>query len=548
MASARLWLLEMGLIRPRSGPSPRPTTTRAPSIAPDRTHQTLGILSFETAKAMSRLLALYSSLSDEQFHYLRFSVFRTEGVAHLNSRDEGFLIHLVCIEKLEDLDRAAAAISRLGTKCGRPELRRFDKIYAELKLGTIDFSKSMIPIKKLDRKIAKMEKFVSATSGLYSGLELLAELEVSERKLQFWKSYSGPLSLHKPNSGLFDEKLAWQRRHVKRMRAASLWNQPFDDTVQLMARMVCNVFARICILFGPYFSDLPQVLLDRNMVFVISSQKLQPQRVLPIHASGPLERFVARGVISGNFGSNSKNHVFGSEKFWKREKAGSTIPIQEISFGLCLDGSRRRIVRKRKRIMAEPSVMTVGFAALALQYARVIIMAEKILNLPDATDGDLREELYQKLPLSMRKSTKAKMRGFIAGTAQAPDQSFMDGLNEEVRRKLGWLVPMARDTMQWQAERNFERQQFDLRPTVLLLQTLYFSDRKKTEEAIVEVLVGLSCIFLYKSRCPVGDGGEWKGMKGNEKGGIESGSGADQVGHRPAHLLIGPDLGDGLVR
>lgn len=63
-----------------------------------------------------------------------------------------------------------------------------------------------------------------------------------------------------------------------------------------------------------------------------------------------------------------------------------------------------------------------------------------------------------------------------------------------------WLSPMATNTLLWQRERRVEMTNFDARPPVLLLQTLHFADKEKTEAAIVEVLVGLSFIYMHENR------------------------------------------------
>jgi hypothetical protein len=52
--------------------------------------------------------------------------------------------------------------------------------------------------------------------------------------------------------------------------------------------------------------------------------------------------------------------------------------------------------------------------------------------------------------------------------------------------------------IRWQSERNFEQHQIVKRTNVLLLQTLYFADRGKTETAICELLVGLNYICRYE--------------------------------------------------
>ncbi|KAH0720859.1 hypothetical protein KY290_005877 [Solanum tuberosum] len=70
----------------------------------------MGILSFETAKIMSRLLCLYKSLSESEISNLKTEM-KSGGVSYLNSKDEGFLLSLACAERLEDLDKAAAAVA-----------------------------------------------------------------------------------------------------------------------------------------------------------------------------------------------------------------------------------------------------------------------------------------------------------------------------------------------------------------------------------------------------------------------------------------------------
>ncbi|KAL8210840.1 hypothetical protein R6Q57_005277 [Mikania cordata] len=51
--------------------------------------------------------------------------------------------------------------------------------------------------------------------------------------------------------------------------------------------------------------------------------------------------------------------------------------------------------------------------------------------------------------------------------------------------------------MKWQHERSFEHQNVMPKTGVLLLQTLFFADQKKTEGAITELLVGLNYIWRF---------------------------------------------------
>ena len=81
------------------------------------------------------------------------------------------------------------------------------------------------------------------------------------------------------------------------------------------------------------------------------------------------------------------------------------------------------------------------------------------------------------------------------------DEALARGWKDAVDRIMAWLGPMARDTVQWQAERNMDRRRrFDGAPRVYALQTLRWADKDKAEAAIVEVLVALSCICWYEER------------------------------------------------
>lgn len=80
------------------------------------------------------------------------------------------------------------------------------------------------------------------------------------------------------------------------------------------------------------------------------------------------------------------------------------------------------------------------------------------------------------------------------------DESLAEGWRDALKQIMEWLAPMAHNTINWQLERNLEKTKFDIKPSVLLLQTLHFSDKEKTEAAIADILVGLSCICKCENR------------------------------------------------
>ncbi|KAK2994333.1 hypothetical protein RJ640_005267 [Escallonia rubra] len=247
------------------------------------------------------------------------------GITYLNSKDVAFLLSLACAERLEDLDRVTTAVARLGRKCSDSGLNRFNIVYTNLKLGTIDMGKLEYGSKEMQKRIDKMERLISATSNLYTSLESLTEMEMSEIKLKQWK---------------------------------------------------------------------------KNMVSI----------------QGPL---------------------------------------------------------------------TVGGSGLALRYANVILLAEQYFNLTVVIGNDASQNLYHMLLENLKASVRTKLKKKVR--VMEDDESLAAGWREALTEMMGWLAPMAHDTLKWQMERIFQRKKFDLKPSVLLLQTLHFADKEKTEAAIARM-------------------------------------------------------------
>lgn len=138
---------------------------------------------------------------------------------------------------------------------------------------------------------------------------------------------------------------------------------------------------------------------------------------------------------------------------------------------------------------------TLGGAALALHYANVIIIIEKMIEYPHLIAEDARDDLYRMLPKSVRVSLRSRLRANMRSCEfGAYDSVIAADWKEALERILSWLAPLAHNMIRWQSEHNFEQQQVVSRTNVLLLQTLYFADLEKTEAAITELLVGLNYI------------------------------------------------------
>lgn len=450
--------------------SSSPASHNKPASAMDwdvQPRDKLGILSFEVAGTMSRLVSLHQSLSDVQISKLRSDVMRSQGVAYLNSKDQAFLLRLACAELMEELERAANTISRFSLRCnGSASLARdFARVYANLKSGLTDLGKLEHP------KVKKMEKLIVITAKLSAEMEALEELEASERKMEKrWSRLSGPIPKQPQLQIAHDEcqlELKSQRQIVHRLKEESLWNKTFDKVVTLMAKSACANFIRICTVFGPYVSGLPPVFhsMDRGRPL---------SRFRGKFSSGPI---IQQRHIPINIPMSSSCPIFGptdlkSQTNWK------------------------------KILEAPPE--TIGAAGLALRYANVILSAERLLRMEaEGREDEMaaeREEMYEMLPVALRSIVRSKLRDWWRDPGPL-DQSLAEGWKEAAGRILAWLGPVARDTERWHNERSMDRKwRYETGPRVLMLHTLHLSNKVKVEAAIAEVLVGLSCLCWYEER------------------------------------------------
>ncbi|MCI00395.1 Avr9/Cf-9 rapidly elicited protein [Trifolium medium] len=165
-------------------------------------------------------------------------------------------------------------------------------------------------------------------------------------------------------------------------------------------------------------------------------------------------------------------------------------------------GGGGKIVAKNNSVFRLAPPTTVGGVGLSQRYANVILFTERIVHASAAIGDDARKLLYEMLPERLKMKLGGKLRKmWLKLEENSEDEeenqekwtmSERRGAAEEV---MDWLAPLANDTLKWQAERNLEKQKFETKPTVLLLQTLHYSNLEKVEDALVDVLVGLSCIY-----------------------------------------------------
>ncbi|XVF38402.1 hypothetical protein REPUB_Repub20aG0098600 [Reevesia pubescens] len=531
-------------------------------------HETVGILSLEVANVMSKTVHLHKSLSESEISKLKSEILKSEGISNLISTDENYLLTLALAEKLDDLNKVANVVSRLGKKCNEPALQGFEHVYGDILNGVINVRELGFLVKDMEGMVRKMERYVNSTVSLYNEMEVLNELEQATKKFQ--------ANQHEESKRAFEQKLIWQKQDVRHLKDVSLWNQTFDKVVELLARTVCTIFARILFVFGESalrkdgeygrvsgrvnggFSDREEVV-SRQLKRVFSKSSSvgggQP---------GNVERVVVekRGVSLKHRGIDSRKGdvgLFRVEDFGfhcgtspgrlftdclslsssvsrfdddddygsvdqddrssqisgccsapndgvKRERPNRSPPFSRPQFSVPSNGDQRQSncgvlnnaqfgPKSRLAVYASPS--TVGGSSLALHYANVIIVIEKLLRYPHLVGEEARDDLYQMLPTSLRLSLRTNLKSYVKNLA-IYDAPLAHDWRETLDGILSWLAPLAHNMIRWQSERNFEQQQIVTRTNVLLLQTLYFADREKTEAAICELLVGLNYICRYE--------------------------------------------------
>lgn len=555
-----------------------PSSKKKPTHRKPQHKETIGILSFEVANVMSRAVRLHESLTDQEMHKIKNEILNSEGVKNLVSSDESYLLELALSEKLDDLNRIASVISRLGKKCSEPALQGFEHVYGDVMNRVIEVRELGFLVKDMDGMTRKMERYVNATSNLYNEMEVLNELEQATKKFQ--------QNQHEESRRAFEQKLIWQKQDVRHLKDVSLWNQTYDKVVELLARTVCTIYARICVVFGESSLRRVSLVLSERGSTPINGDSLQipgrrrvslglSERSCTTPVSGdcgeiscrrsaqPASQPLKPELTRGNAYQSKPSDRTRSEKrrpVWKPEVAlvrpedfmfpcgspgrlfmeclslsSSASKLDDVDIadrssqtsGCCSvtnslkrqysngsqigvplggDGDQRQSkccppnssqfgVKTRLTVHAPPS--TIGGSALALHYANIIIVIEKLLRYPHLVGEEARDDLYQMLPTSLRVVLKTSLKDYVKNLA-IYDAPLAHDWKEILDDILRWLAPLAHNMIRWQNERNFENQHIVSRTNVLLLQTLFFADREKTEASICELLVGLTYICRYE--------------------------------------------------
>ncbi|KAJ6721760.1 PLANT/PROTEIN (DUF668) [Salix viminalis] len=458
--------------------------------------QIIGILSFEVANVLSKSVHLHRSLTDSEISKLKNEILKSEGVKNLVSTDESYLLELALAEKLDDLNRVANVVSRLGKKCVEPALQGFEHVYGDIVDGVIDVRELGFLVKDMEGMVKKMERYVNATSNLYCELEVLNELEQSTKKFR--------QNQHEESRRVFEQKFIWQKQDVRHLKEISLWNQTYDKCCK---RRFIGAVEGFC--SSPPMKDECREV-SGNIGGCHGSQRVSgplrravSKRSSKLCQSGPIER----AMVEKRETYMKPRDPFRESSASKFDDDDSCVVIDEdqrSQISRCYSVGNARLggmtdarFGPKSRLMAYAPPSTIGGSALALHYANVIIVIEKLLRYPHLVGEEARDDLYQMLPTSLRMSLRTHLKSYAKNLA-IYDAPLAHDWKETLDGILRWLAPLAHNFIRWQSERNFEQHQIVNRTNVLLLQTLYFADRGKTEAAICELLVGMNYICRYE--------------------------------------------------
>ncbi|KAK7392549.1 hypothetical protein VNO78_20992 [Psophocarpus tetragonolobus] len=496
--------------------------------------EAIGILAYEVAGLMSKVVNLWRSLSGREIMNTRQWILKSVGVKMLVSDNDYFLMELALSEILDNFESLASAVARLGKRCKNPVYHGYENFVNNPDEHYLQWSGWEYAWKKMERKVKKMDRFVAAMALLSQELEVLAETEQTFTRMKENRELDGVKLLE------FHKKVMWQRQQVKNLRDMSPWNRSYDYIVRLLARSLFTILERIIVVFGSSHklinqqNDSPPV--NANNSHLTRSHSLSSRMHSSVHhsktnsygfCSEPIEskpvlnswivvdkrrskkeeeeqqvlhsesnHFKPIGPFIGcmSVGNNSP-----CVQTCVHTKGGSTRLVDCHVDKLSLACRNSIYFKLSVKDRCKPGPSTLGDAALALHYAKVIILIEKMVSTPHLIDHEARDALYNMLPATIRTALRGtlnwhnkKKRTTAHEACLAVEWSMM------LPHMLERLVPLAHNMIKWHSERNFEREHSASKANVLLVQTLYFADQAKAEAAMVELLVGFHYVCRTK--------------------------------------------------
>ncbi|CAL1398385.1 unnamed protein product [Linum trigynum] len=519
------------------------------AVPPEADRAIIGVLAFEVSKLMSKVVNLWRFLGDGETRTLRDDVAGTIGVRMLVSGDGDYLMELALNEILDNFAEVAVSVAELGKKCADPRFSRFDTFVSDPIRNHLEWFGWEYRPKKMERKVKKMERFAGVMVVLAQELDVLAELERSRRRM-LGNPKTDPIKLLESQ-----QRVLWHRTEIRNFRAISPWIRSYDYVVRLLVRSLLTILERIktvCQINRIAFrrksrnpAGGPALTRSQSMSSIMKHYyavhpspgvgsptrkkfRYRPEQGKIGHLEPSLPPSPPRGCrhrrsrtrlsdvggLNGCMHNNRDRNQIGSslrhvsnspvvageneEPEQQASCSSSTVVAEAIYSKLAFLGSKRGQ-------LINPAPTTLGDTGLYLHYANLITVIEKMVSAPHEIESTSRDELYGMLPGSLRSVLRKRLRDHATCRVSSVgyDATVAAAWRQTVARVLEWLLPLAHNMLRWQAVRNFEREhheEADSKTHVLLVQTLYFADRAKTEAAIVELIVGLDYLYRISKR------------------------------------------------
>ncbi|XP_075483489.1 uncharacterized protein LOC142523661 [Primulina tabacum] len=287
----------------------------------------IGVLAFEAASLMSKLLHLWQSLTEKQIMRLREEIANSTGIKKLVSENDDYIGKMISAEMTENLVNVARAVARISKKCSDPLLKSFEQAFNDLIRLSNDTYGWQFSWKKMDRKAKRLERLIIVNNNLFQEMETLADLEQSLRRMMGSDNADSIILVE------YEKKIAWKQQEVRQLKENSLWNRTYDYTVLLLARFIFTTYGRIGHVFGvndvadlgirdSRFVDSNNSRKSHSTVFTQSSV-YPSENCVPRYSYGSVGKIIS---LSGPISRTSNVGNFHSGPLRNSENTSGPIP------------------------------------------------------------------------------------------------------------------------------------------------------------------------------------------------------------------------------
>eukprot|EP00271_Cylindrocystis_brebissonii_P015686 TRINITY_DN38656_c0_g1_i1.p1 TRINITY_DN38656_c0_g1~~TRINITY_DN38656_c0_g1_i1.p1 ORF type:complete len:588 (+),score=119.90 TRINITY_DN38656_c0_g1_i1:1468-3231(+) len=454
----------------------------------------LGILSFEAASVLQKVLDLWHALQPSEIERMRPAL-QAEGLLKLVSEDDAVRWDLAGQERREDLKRVMDAVSILGQKSSNPHLQQLRTRFAALQKADVDLSPGNLAPKHVEAVLSYAQGMVSTTRDLYAEMGLLDNMRSSYLRLNLAEQPPASPSSAAPSASPGSSATSGSSSPL-----ASASAPPSKAPTSLSKTQSSN---------GRSALRVPKLLKA-----LVASREGRPGS--PAGAGG--SSFNDSAKVRGNDRSTNQMKLvqkLRSMSLWVEDSDRAAqilvllvymlqLRIREV-FGPPHAGPG--VARPDSEGPRDQGTGTLGDAGLALHYAYLIQAISRMVDRPMLVLRNAREDLYQKIPRHLQRLLKVRLKG----KGQRFELDVAADMRRTLESLLKWMLPMAGATVVWHREHSFG-QQFLRKSNILRVQTLFAANQTSAEVALLELLVGLCYIIrpMGHSSVQLEDQPKWK--------------------------------------